>query len=92
MYYFIINLDLERKCSTVYALLQIKEMIFIDLRKAFYAVNHEILLIKLEHYSIRGNMLNWFQSYLSNRKRYVSFNGHPSELLEINCGVPKDQS
>ena len=63
--------------------------VFIDLRKAFDTVNHEILLVKLEHYGIRGKVLNWFQSYLSNRKQYVSFNGHSSELLEINGGVPQ---
>ena len=52
-------------------------------------VNHEILLTKLEHYGIRDNVLNWFQSYLSNRKQYVSINGISSEPLEINCGVPQ---
>ena len=43
--------------------------IFIDLRKAFDTANHEILLMKLEH-GIRDNVLNWFQSYLSNHKQY----------------------
>ena len=62
--------------------------IFIDLKKAFDTVNHEILLTKLEH-GIRDNVLNWFQSYLSNRKQYVSINGISSEPLEINCGVPQ---
>ena len=34
-------------------------------------------------------MLSWFQSYLSNRKQYVSINGEQSESHEINCGVPQ---
>ena len=83
--------------STVHALIQIREMIkasidtgkfgcgiFIDLRKAFDTVNHEVLL---EHYGIRDSMLKWFQSYLIDRKQYVSINGQSSELLLNNCGV-----
>ena len=88
--------------STVYALAQITEMIkvsidnrkfgcsiFVDLRKAFDTVNHEILLIKLEHYGIRDSMLKWFQSYLFDRKQFVTFNGVSSELLVNSCGVPQ---
>ena len=68
--------------------------IFIDFRKAFDTVNHEILLTEFEHYGIRDNMLHWFKSYLSNRRQYVTINGKSSESLEIYCGVlyPKDQS
>ena len=62
--------------------------IFIDLQKAFDTVNHRILLQKLEHYGIRGIALQWFQSYLHNRKQFVSVNGHSSRLSNITCGVP----
>ena len=88
--------------STTYALIQITERIkesidngkfgcglFIDLRKAFDTVNHEILLLKLEHYGIRGILLDWFKSYLSNRKQFVCINGISSSLKDISCGVPQ---
>ena len=63
--------------------------IFIDLKKAFDTVNHSILLRKPEHYGIRGIPLQWFHSYLSNRKQYVSVNGFPSDELNIIHGVPQ---
>jgi hypothetical protein len=42
--------------------------IFYDLTKAFGCVNHDILIAKLEHYGIQEITLNWFKSYLINRK------------------------
>ena len=32
------------------------------------------------------------QSYLSNRKQYVSLNGFQSEVKNLNCGVPQGSS
>ena len=63
--------------------------IFIDLSKAFDTVNHKILLNKLEHYGIRNESLCWFQSYLNNRKQFVTINQSESELLQMTCGVPQ---
>ena len=34
-------------------------------------------------------MLEWFRSYLSNRKEYVTINDQSSDLLDITCGVPQ---
>ena len=84
------------KHSTIHALINITECvrlaldegkyacgIFVDLQKAFDTVNHKILLDKLSHYGIRGNMNEWFKSYLQGRNQIVSINGVESELREI---------
>ena len=40
--------------------------IFVDLEKAFDAVSHSILLKKMENFGVRGLVLQWCLSYLSN--------------------------
>ena len=62
--------------------------IFLDFQKALDTVNNEILLIKLEHYGIRGIIL-YFGLNLTDRKQYVSVNGSNSCCLNVNCGVPQ---
>ena len=42
--------------------------VFINLKKAFDVVDHNILLEKIQHYCIRGKAHQWFKSYLENRK------------------------
>ena len=63
--------------------------LFLDFKKAFDTVNHEIMLSKLYHYGIRGVAHKWFGSYLNNREQYVEYAGTKSELNNITCGIPQ---
>ena len=64
-------------------------MVFIDMKKAFDAVDHDILSRNLEYYSIQAQELAWFKSYLSNRKQFSRVNGVDSSIGDINIGVPQ---
>ena len=64
--------------------------LYIDLKKAFDSVQHQILVQNLQHYGIRGIALDWINSYLSNRKQFVVTNGIQSDILELSgYGVPQ---
>ena len=63
--------------------------IFIDLKKAFDTVSHDILLEKLNHYGITGISNDWFRSYLSDRTQFVSINGFNSDYKTVKYGVPQ---
>lgn len=47
------------------------DVIYIDFENAFDKVQHSILLDKLERIGVRGQLLSWFVSYLSNRRHRV---------------------
>ena len=63
--------------------------IFIDLEKAFDTVNHSILCKKLHYYGFRGLSNDLINSYLTDRKQFVTINGIDSNQLPIYCGVPQ---
>ena len=64
-------------------------LLLVDLCKAFDLVDHNILIKKLKLYKCSSVALNWFGSYLRNRKRFVVINGTKSNLLNIKSGVPQ---
>ena len=61
--------------------------IFIDLSKAFDIVDHKILTKKLELYGIKDCNLRWFESYLSNRKQFITYGDKQTNIKTITCGV-----
>ena len=63
--------------------------ILLDFSKGFDTVNHDVLLNKLNHYGIRGNALEGFTSFLSDRRQYVTYNGCSLSTKYIKCGVPQ---
>lgn len=67
--------------------------IFVDLSKAFDSINHDILLTKMSAYGIRGRILDWIKSYISNRPQIVEINHNGekvrSEPTLSNRGVPQ---
>ena len=61
---------------------------FVDFRKAFDVINHELLLKKLSIYGANDLSLKRFGSYLSaGRKQYVRINGCCSTSKQLSQGV-----
>ena len=93
----------KKKHSTETALLKISNDIIqsldvkhctilasLDLSAAFDTVDHKVFLHKLyNEFGIEDEALNWFRSYLDNRKHRVSINGISSDSHKLKCGVPQ---
>ena len=67
----------------------INGVVFIDLKKAFDTIDHNIILKKLRNYGVDLNSLKWFESYLTNRTKKCRVNDHLSSTNPVTCGVPQ---
>nr|CAD2176174.1 unnamed protein product [Meloidogyne enterolobii] len=65
------------------------DCIYIDFKKAFDSVPHDLLINKLYRIGIRGKILNWISSFLSNRIFRVKINNELSKPRNIKSGVPQ---
>ena len=63
--------------------------VFIDLKKAFDTVDHNILLRKLYRYGVNGNALQLLKSYLTDRTQRCYVNGVLSTEQYVSCGIPQ---
>ena len=76
----ITSLNINNKCIVVK----------LDLRKAFDLVSHELLLRKLNSIGCSDRTLNWFKSYLKNRKQFVRTQSTVSDIRDVgSVSVPQ---
>ena len=68
---------------------QVPLNVYLDLSKAFDTLDHDILLEKLKFYGFSNGSLSMMNDYLKNRKQYVFFGDHTSDILSIQTGVPQ---
>ena len=65
------------------------DLIVMDFSKAFDKVSHSLLLHKIRHYGITGQVNNWIESFLTGRQQAVVVDGATSGFLDVESGVPQ---
>jgi hypothetical protein len=63
--------------------------VFVDIKKAFDCVSHELLLHKLSFAGITGANLNVLRTYLQNRKQFIEIDQLSCRMQEIKAGIPQ---
>ena len=68
---------------------EITAMVLIDLSKASDSICHRTLLTKLKGLGASNEMLNWFESYLTNRMQSTRLGTSRSIELTVTRGIPQ---
>ena len=86
------NTALTRLCDTWLAAInksQVATVVFLDFRKAFDLVDHNILLEKLLIYTRSKATVSLIESFLIDRSQRVVINAEYSSIGSLECGVPQ---
>jgi hypothetical protein len=65
------------------------DCILLGFSKAFDKVPHSRLLMKLQHYVVRGHLHDWITSFLLGRTQCVVLDGQSSAATTVSSGVPQ---
>ena len=65
------------------------DTLILDFQKAFDTVPHQRLIQNLNHYCIRGNILEWIKCWLTSRTQHVVVEGESSDPAYVKSGVPQ---
>ena len=68
---------------------RVSGMVLVDYRKAFDMIDHTLLLEKLEVYGLSRDSLQWFTSYLKNRRQLVKLGDKQSSVAIVRHGIPQ---
>ena len=68
---------------------EVKGLVFVDFRKAFDVINHNLLLKKLSVYDACPHSVAWFRWYLEERRQFVKLEHITSEPKPVRQGVPQ---
>jgi hypothetical protein len=72
----------DNKCGVI--------LVLLDLSAAFDTVDYKRLLYRMQHsIGIDGKVLEWFKSYLTERKQSVSLGQSSSDHVTLEYGVPQ---
>ena len=64
-------------------------LVLLDLSSAFDTIERSILLnILQQDFGVVGTALNWFDSFMSGRKKSILVGDKTSDDFNMNCGVP----
>ena len=63
--------------------------VFVDLKKAFDTMSHDLVLMKFNQLGVTGIEYSWFESYLTGHSQYVDIDGCASSHKPIKVFVPQ---